>query len=188
MTFPSIQIRQTFARLGMDADLARIEQRQPKATFELRQVPAQLSIESPKGELSIDQSKAWDALGRGGVMEAMNRIYGQARDVFLQNLARNVEQGNRLAAIHKGGNPIAENAMELVFTFPEFNYYGPASYDNVDVYYTAHKPIIEVNQGGVELYTEVNRPELTAHRGKLDIYMLQYANVEIIPPVIDARI
>ncbi len=185
---PTIQIRQTFARLGLDADHAKMEQRQPKASIDMRQVPAALSIEQPKGQLTIDQSRAWDALGRSGILEAMTRIRSQASSVFLQNLARKVEQGNRLTQIHTGVNAIAENAKELFGTFPEFDYYGYASSDNVDIDYQVNAPIIDVNQGGVDLNVQANRPELLVQRGKLDIYMQQYASVEIIPPAIDARI
>lgn len=188
IAFPHIQIRQQYAKLGFDADPATMEQKQPKATFEMRYVKPKLDIVSPRGDLQIDQSKAWDAYGRGGHLAMMNRIYKEAHNVVMQGIARRVEQGNRLWAIHKGGNAIKENAKELVFQFPEFEYEGPAAYDNVDIHYTAQKPQINVERGRVELNTQVNRPELSVQRGKLDMYMQQYAKVEIIPPELDVQI
>jgi len=186
--FPSIQIRTTNAQLGYDREPVVFEQRQPRADVQMRQVSAQQSITSPRGELTIDQSRAWDALGVGPVREAMNRIYDQAQSIFLQNLARKVEQGNRLAAIHTGGNPIADNAQELLFSFPEFDYYGYASSGNVDFRYVAHQAIIDVELGGVEMQAQANSPELYARQGNMNFYMIQYAKVEIIPPEIDIRI
>ena len=188
ISFPQIRIRQQFARIGMDADLPRIEQRQPKADMEIRRENPKLHMTSPRGELEIDQSRAWAALGLGGILDAMNRIYGQVREIFLMNLQRKVEQGNRLTEIHTGVNAIAENARELLFRFPEIDYYGPASSDNVDIRYTARQPEIEVEPGTLDIQVRVNRPELVLHRGKLDIYMQQYAHVEIIPPQIDLRV
>jgi hypothetical protein len=185
---PTIQIRQTYAKIGIDADHAQLNQRQPKAGIDMKQVSAALSIEQPQGDLTIDQSKAWDALARAGVMEVMTRIRGNAQSVFLDNLAARVERGNRLARIHTGENAIAENAKNITFTFPEFNFSGYASPNNVDIDYTINRPIINIHQGGVDLNVQVNRPELNVQRGKLDIYMRQYGNVEITPPAIDARI
>ncbi|GCL73676.1 hypothetical protein PN4B1_36170 [Paenibacillus naphthalenovorans] len=188
VSFPSISIHQQFAQLGIDADHATLEQKQPKATYEMKRVPPKLQIESPRGDLQIDQSKAWDALNRGGHLETMNRIYSEAKNVALQGIARIVEEGNRLGNIAAGGNPIADNAQQLFFERFEFNFVGPAAYDNVDIHYTAKKPRIEVTDGLVEVNVQVNRPELNVSRGKLDIYMLQYPKVEITPPQIDLKI
>jgi len=186
--FPNIQIRQTYAQLGYNIERVQFEQKQPRADVNMQQIPAKLSITSPRGELTIDQTRAWDALGVGPVTEAMNRIYDQAQNLFLQNLARKVEQGNHLADIHTGANAIADNAQELLFSFPEFDYYGYASSGNVDLHYTAHEPIIDIELGGVELEAQANAPELFARQGMLNFYMLQYAKVEIIPPEIDMKI
>ncbi|MDQ1911279.1 DUF6470 family protein [Paenibacillus sp. GD4] len=188
VTFPQIQIRQQYAKLGMDADHAVIEQQQPKATYEMKRIPSQLDMKQPIGELTIDQSKAWDAYGKGGILTTMNRIYSQAESIALQGIARRVEQGNRLADIASKRNAIAENAKDLFFTFPEFDYAGPASYDNVDITYQARKPEIQVTDGRIDVNTHPNKPELSFQRGKLDMYMLQYASVEITPPAIDQTI
>jgi len=188
ITFPQIQIRQQYAKIGIDADHAVVEQRQPKPTYEMKYVKPELRIEQPLGDLSIDQTKAWGAYGRDGALASSNRIYDQLQGVYLQNLARKVEQGNRLADIPSATSAIAENAKELFLTFPELNYHGAASYDNVDIRYSPRKPVIEATDGRVEVNVRVNPPELTFHRGKLDIYMMKHASVEITPPLIDVRL
>ncbi|MDF2649359.1 MAG: hypothetical protein K0Q73_5164 [Paenibacillus sp.] len=188
VTFPQIQIRQQYAKLGIDADHAKLEQEQPKATYEMKRTPAKLEMSQPLGELNIDQSKAWDAYGRGGILTNMNRIYSQCENIALQGIASIVERGNKLADIASKRNAIAENAMDLFLTFPELNYAGPASYDNVDITYNVRKPEIQVTDGRIDVTTHPNRPELNVQRGKLDLYMLQHASIEITPPIIDSRI
>lgn len=187
-SIPQIQIRQIPARISIDADLGRQNIRQPRATQEMVTDLPRVEIRQPQGELDIDQSKAWDALGLGNTMESMRRIASQAHNVAMQGIVRIVENGNRLAQIHLDTNPIAEIAEQLTFDFVEFDYYGPASYDNVDVYYTARKPEIMPIEGKVNVRTHPNRPEIEYHRGKLDIYMSQYPKVEIIPPQIDMKV
>lgn len=189
MNFPKIQIQQTPAKLGIDADLGNFDMRQPRANFEMTQEAAKLNIHQQQGDLKIDQTRAWDALGLGPVLEANRRIYSQTKHVALQGIARIVENGNRMAAIHiNGANPIADIAEQLKFEHFEFDYYGEASFDNVDITYTAHEPEINVIGGKVNLNTQPNAPEISYNKGKLDIYMLQYPKVEIIPPLIDLKL
>lgn len=186
-SIPQIQIRQQPALIGIDADLGTQDIKQPKATYEMQIERPQQEIRQPQGDLQIDQSRAWDALGVGPVLQSMSRIYSQSKDIALQGIARIVENGNRMAAIHLHGNPIAEIAKQLTFEHPEFEYYGEAAYDNVDITYTANKAEINVIDGKVNVNAQVNPPEISYYRGKLDIYMRQYATVEITLPQIDFK-
>ncbi|MCL6459838.1 MAG: DUF6470 family protein [Gorillibacterium sp.] len=188
VTIPQIQIRQEYGRIGIDADLGTQEIRQHAPTMTIKTEPARLDIHSEPGELVIDQSKAWDALGVGSHLEMMSRIYTEAKNIGLQGIARIVERGNRLAAIQNKTNAIADIAQEEAFEEYDFNYFQPASIDNVDIYYTAHKPEIQFNQGGVDVNFQIQAPEINYNRGKLDIYMLQYPKLEIIPPQIDMKL
>jgi len=185
---PRIQIRQQFAKLGIDADIGRQELRQPPATLTMRTTPRKVTIIYRSPDLVIDQSRAWDALGLGGILEAMTRIRAQAKRVALDGIARIAEKGDRLAAIHLPTNAIADIAQEEAHRFYEFDYFGPASMDNVDIRFTTYKPEIHFSGGDVNIDVRVNRPVHNYYRGKLDIYMQQYAKVEIIPPQIDALI
>lgn len=187
-SIPTIQIRQYPAKLSIDADLGKQNIRQPRATMELQTEQPKVEIRQPRGELKIDQSKAWDALGLGNILESMHRIASEAHRVALQGVARIVDNGNRLAQIHLDTNPIADNAEQLRFEHFEFDYYGPASYDNVDITYRANKPEIQPVEGKVRLHTQPNKPEIDYIRGKLDIYMVQYPRVEFTPPQIDMKL
>ncbi|MEV5029663.1 DUF6470 family protein [Paenibacillus sp. LPE1-1-1.1] len=188
MQIPQIQIRQTPAILSIDADNGMQSLEQPQATVEMEQVRPEQHFTTTRSRLEINQDRAWDALGLGGNLETMSKIYSMASDMALRGLARIVEQGNRMADIHLGGNPIAEMARDWQRTFPEFDFSGEASYDNVDVSYTPAEVSIETTPGRVELNVQVNRPIHQYERGKLDIYMSQYSKVEIIPPQIDQLI
>jgi len=188
MPIPQIQIRQEYAKLGIDADLGVQDIKQPTATFELTTERPKLDIHSEKGVLYIDSSKAWDALGHGPFLETMNKIYSRAHEVVMQGIAKIVEDGNRMAAIQNGGNAIAEIAKEKGAEFFEFEFMGDASSGNVSMHYVPGKLDIQVKEGKVNIETHPNRPEINYTRGKLDIYMLQYPKVEIIPPQMDIKL
>ncbi|MNI66083.1 hypothetical protein D3C73_1216260 [compost metagenome] len=187
MSIPMIQIRQTPAQLGIDADLGTQDIRQPRATFEMTQEAAKLDMEQPRGDLEIDQRKAWDALGVGPYLEAAQRIYAQSKNAAMQGIARIVENGNMIGDLRNRSNPIADIAQQLTFDRSEFDYYGDASYDNVDITYTANKPVINVSRGQINLNARLNPAEIEYNRGKLDIYMMQYPKIEFIPPEIDLK-
>jgi hypothetical protein len=186
---PIVQIRQQFAKIGIDADLGTQLIEQPRATMEMKRIPPRQSIEQPRGVLEIDQSKAWDALALCGTLEMLHRIYDQGPAIALETIARIAQTGDRLAAIHLPGDPIPEIAAEQSrVVFGEYQFAGPASYDNVDITYTARKPIIEVQDGEWQVRIQANPVKHTYIRGKLDIYMRQYPSVTFIPPQIDVRV
>jgi hypothetical protein len=188
-SIPQIQISQQYAKLGIDADLGRYEMKQPRPTLELEQPQAKVEMRQPQGELKIDQSRAWDALSRTNILEVMHRIYGQARELAMKGTARIVEDGNRMAAIHKSkADAIPELAMDVRVSFPEMVYAGEASFDNVDISYTARRPEINITPSPVHSRAQLNPPQVDYYRGKLDIYMLQYNKVEITPPAFDTRV
>lgn len=189
LPIPQVKYNITNIQIRIDADLGQFSIQQPRPTQEIEQVPAKLDIRQKNGDLTIDQSKAWDALARTNILEVNQRIYSQAREIALQGIAKIVEKGNRLAAIHLGGNPIAEMAQDVTVSFPEMNYAGEASYDNVDISYRANKPEIQVQEGGAQITARVNPPEMQYERGKFDFSVQQYPKIEFIPPPqIDTRL
>ncbi|WP_284643216.1 DUF6470 family protein [Paenibacillus silviterrae] len=190
MTIPQIQIRQTPARLSIDADPGRLEMKQPKATFELKTIPGRLQIESGPGQLIIDNSAWHDALGVGNHLESMSRIYSTCKQIALEGIANRVAQGNRMAAIHTGENVIASLARESTKDVDnyQFMYMGPASFDNIDIRYEPTEVNIQVEEARVQKNIEMNPADIQYHLGKRDIYMAQYPKVEIIPPNMDIKI
>jgi hypothetical protein len=185
---PQLQFRSENASYRIDADLGEQQITQPRPTQEIQQVNAQLDIKQPKGTMEIDQSKAWDALGLAKNTEVMLRIYSGARDVWLQGIAKRVEDGNRMWAIHEGGNPIADMGQDFRVNFSEMNFAGEPSYDNVDIHYERANPDIQVQEGGAKITARVNAPEISYQRGKFDFQMLSYAKIEFTPPQIDTKL
>jgi len=188
LPFPQIQMRQQYAQIGIDADPAEQSIEQPRPTYEMKRVEPELQIRNPSGHFEIDQSRAWDGLGIGSHMRTMSRIYSSASDMALQGLARIVEQGNRMADLTNPGNPFVEFAKDWNRSYQHFDIRGPASFDNVDVEYVRGDFSYDAIPGRIEVNARVNAPNIDSIRGKLDIYMLQYNRLEIIPPMIDIGI
>jgi hypothetical protein len=187
MSIPQIQIRQQYALIGIDTQPGRLQIQQPQATMEIRQTPAELRISQPMGHFEINQDRARDALGIGNHLETMQKIYSKASDIALEGVARVVEEGNQLAAIHLKGNPIADNAANWQSTSPDFDVRGPASFDNVDIQYIPGQLSMDASPARVDINVQVNPPVISYQRGTVDIYLRQKPDLQIIPPQIDIR-
>lgn len=188
MNLPSIEIRQQFAKIGMESSRASMKIEQPRADLSIQTTRPEVSIESPRGELTIDQSRAWDALAIGDHLQSMNQIYSEIKNIVMQTIGKIVDEGNQLAAIHRDTNAIADIAQDITIDFFELNFAGYASVDNVDISYTARKPEIEVNLGSVNLEVQRHDPIISSEPAKLNIYMLQHNKLEIIPPQLDIKV
>lgn len=187
MLQPILQIRQTPAVIGIDADLGSFSINQPKAEVNISTTAGKWDIQTFKPELSIDQSRAWAAYNGGNMFEMNKRIYSGIQQLYLQGIARKVEQGNRMVEFFKPANSIADvyGTDTEPNSFPEMR--GPASFDNVDVHVKTRAPQIGFSPSKVNIKVNVHRPEIEYTRGKLDIYMQQYASLQFIPPEVDAQ-
>ncbi|HEY2494679.1 MAG TPA: DUF6470 family protein [Paenibacillus sp.] len=184
---PILQIRQTPGIIGIDADRGQYSIQQPRADMDLSTQPAQLEIHQYQPKLKIDQSAAIAAYNGGSVIEMNKRIYSGNEQVFLQNMANRVKQGNDLAAIHISGNTFANIVGTDTGSIPLPEFRGPASVDNVDVDFEIRALETSYQPAAVNLNVQVNRPAVEYTRGKLDIYMQQHPSVQFTPPEVDMK-
>lgn len=182
-----LQIRQKPAVIGIDADAGHFSITQPKAEVRITTTPGELTVQSSRPELTIDQSRARAAYNGGSMLDMNKRIYSGIQQLYLQGLAKRVEQGNRMAEFFKPGNTIAEvyGTDTEPNSFPEIR--GPASYDNVDIHFETRAPQISFRAAHVDIQVERHRPETEFTRGKLNIYMQQYASIQFIPPEVNVQ-
>ncbi|WP_342480743.1 DUF6470 family protein [Paenibacillus sp. FSL L8-0340] len=183
-----LQIRQTPAIIGIDADPGTFSMSQPKAEVNVTTTPGELNVQSFRPELTIDQTRAHAAYNGGSVLDMNKRIYSGIQQLYLQAIARRMEQGTRMAEFFKPGNTIAEvYGMDTEpNSFPEPC--GPASYDNVDIHFETRAPQISFRAAEVDIQVERHRPETEYTRGKLNIYMQQYASIQFIPPEVNVKL
>lgn len=188
MLQPILQIRQTPAVIGIDADPGAYSISQPKAEVNVTTTPGQLTVQSTQPELTIDQSRAWAAYNGGNMFDMNKRIYSGIQQLYLQGIAKKVEQGNRMAEFFKPGNTIAEvyGTDTEPNSFPETR--GPASYDNVDIHFETRAPQVNFRAAHVDIRVERRSPEIEYTRGKLNIYMQQYATIQFFLPEINVQL
>jgi len=184
----SIQMRQQFAKIGIESEPGRYEIKQPRPNFEMNTKHPKLVATYHRGELTIDSTRAREAFGKGNVFQFTRLMAQEGQRLALEGIGRRVDEGNRMKAIHTGQNAIADIAYDSVFRDFKINYEGPFTPDPVDVTYTAVEPDMQFEPGSVSVQSSPNPPQIQYHVGKVRVYLQQKASLEITPPVIDQTV
>lgn len=182
---PQIQIRQQPTVMEFQSQSAGISIRQPRPDMEITTSQAKMDINQPRPDMEIDQHQAWRAYNGGTALEMNQQIYSELPALFLEGLAKRVEQGNQLAKFHLPGNSIAEVYGSDWKRDPFVEYRAPASYDNVEIHVRRNPPVITIDPVAPQITAQANDPEIDFHPGNLSIQVKQYASIQIIPPQID---
>lgn len=187
MLQPVVQIQQTFSLIGLQTTPSSWSITQPKAELEITTSPGEWRIRQASGELTIDQSQARAAITGGTYSELSQRIYSGIEQLWLQGIAKRMEQGERMANIQNQGNTIAEvygNDWQPV-SFPETR--APASIDNVRIHYRAKPVEIQYRKAEVSIQFKTYQPEINFTKANLDIYLRQKPSLSFIPPELDIQ-
>lgn len=179
MNIPKLQISQTYGSISIRQDHGGLEIKQPRAKVEMITENPRLEIERSEGNLSIDQSKAWAAYGMINPIELTTSIAEQARNMGYQAIAKKAQDGDRLAAIHRSTDVIAELAHEKFFQSHELRIAKEASYDNVDVYYTPDQLTFRPIKGSVNIQIDPQKPTIEYIPSQVTIGMERYPSIQI---------
>lgn len=180
MQMPQIRMESQMARIGIKQTPAFIEQEQPKADLSIEQPKADVSMRTIKGKLTIDQSQAWEEMNLMSTRR-LNEIHaGEGMRAISEGTARRAEQGAELINIHNGVNMFAEQAIQnghppmKTLSFK----YVPSPLA-VKIHYERGEIQMDVQENKPVIDVRINKPELTFHRGGVDITMERYAQLKI---------
>ncbi|MBO1001543.1 DUF6470 family protein [Pseudogracilibacillus auburnensis] len=180
MQFPQLRLESQMARIAIEQTPARIEMKQGKAHLSIQQPKAEVSMRTMKGKLTIDQTQAWEEMNLMSTRRLNELHADEGLRAASEGTARRAEQGVELLNIHTGVDIIAEQAVQnghpptktLSFTYIPSPLAVKFHYERGDVQMDVQerKPIID---------SQINKPELTFHRGGVQISMEQYAQLKI---------
>ncbi|MBB6216414.1 hypothetical protein HNQ80_002514 [Anaerosolibacter carboniphilus] len=175
-----LRITSTPALIGINTIPWKVEIQQPKADVELNTQHPKVEIHSEQVQVQIDQSKCFSEAGLKPISELSKENADLGHQKVMEGIARRVRQGHELAAIHKGGNPIASHAAENAFHLDdkEFTFdLIPKSRPKID--FIGGTVDINVIEGKVDMEVQVNKPIIDFTRGKVEIYLRQRNSIQI---------
>lgn len=183
-----VQYSQTLGLIGLQTTPGRLEMNQPKADLQITTTPGKWNIHQSSAEVSIDQSKARAVYTGGSYPEMSQRIYSGIEQLWLQAIAKRMEQGERMANFHKPGNSIAEvyGTDWQPVSYPEIR--ETPAYDNVDINVTPSPVQMEYSAGEVHFQAEQHAAEYRYTPAKVEIYMRQMPSLSFTPQVLDTQV
>ncbi len=173
-------INTTPALIGISTTPGKLSIQQPKADVSMHTEHPKVEIDNKFPKVKIDQYECFAERGMKNYLDLTKETVQLAKQSAMQGIERRVRQGNELAAIENGRNPIARQAEENAFELfnKEFGLdFIPKSRPRIEL--IEGKPKITVHEGKVNIDVKVNKPIINYTRGKVDIYLRQKNSIDI---------
>lgn len=165
-----LNIRSTYAQIGMRTQQGYFDIRQPKAEMHLGKPPAKLDLKTTPGRVEISRDKFWASLGNDSILRLSAKWAQEAQQRGQEGISRIAREGDRIAAA--GGRDsgvfasiaranIQPKEKEVILKRP----------DPPEITFIPAK--VE-NRTRVEPLDVTIRPqavELNYHRAKVDVYL-----------------
>lgn len=182
MQLPRLEMHNTFAQIGISQEQATTEMRQPWAEVRMNQPQPEVEYYIKEGELHIDQTEAFADANLMHPFRNIREWVQRCKQIAIQNLAKTVQEGNRLMKIEDySGTIIPQLAKEASEPEPkEFTLgYIPESADKVKFYYYPGELKIDVKENDFFVKITPRKPIIKFHPGNLQIYLRQKENLKI---------
>lgn len=182
MQLPRLEMHNTFAQIGMSQEQSSIEMRQPWAEVRMNQPQPKLNYDIELCEVHIDQTEAFADANLMHPFRNIREWVQRCRQIAMQNLIKEVKEGNRLMEIENQSGTIIPQLAKEASTPPQKEIglkYVPGSLDKVKFYYYPGdlKIIMEDNDFFVNITPR--KPIIKVNPGDLNIYLRQKENLEI---------
>lgn len=171
-----LNISQQYAKLDINTTRPVLNLQATSPQIQIDSEPAKLEIRQAKGELEIDNTPYRYSIGIKNIQE-MARDNAQAgRQTALETIGRIAEEGNRLASIENGGNPIADMAAESsIVEAPEITW---SHIEPPNINYRMTPAQIEVTPGKLDINLQRGTVDSNLQRGTVDIRIGQYQSIK----------
>ncbi len=110
-----LSIRTTPLVLSYEIKNAQLNMTQKEGRFEGRTILPEIRIKTTNPKLKIDQSECFNEAGSKTNSALLDEYISYSNSMHMKGLERVVSQGNELAKIENGGNPIPSQAEYNVF-------------------------------------------------------------------------
>jgi len=180
----ALEIRQTFAKIGIRTTPGRLEIKTRDARLEMRRIQPKLNISSEPARVEIDQYESFASMGLKGVLDFTAEAAYLGKRQVMDYISKKSSDGRRLAAIHRGGNPIADIARRNALQVRRFGLdFIPKARPRITVREGELKIEPETNENGMIKAVEAKYipgdVEINYIRGKVEIYLRQKASISI---------
>lgn len=171
-----IQISQTMGQIGIRVEKANIEIKNSQPKFNIEHKPAKFHISEKSPKFKLDQSHYLVASGNMTTLFLSSTRFEKARKMTMDAIKRIADEGDILMQIENKGSPISDIAIEN--TTKEVSLTVAPMPQN-DIVWEKGFFELEWSPHEIDIKWEVNEPEITATRHKVEVYMKQWPSIDI---------
>ena len=172
-----LEINTRFGRLGINTTDALIDIKTRMPAVEVRSKPPRVRIDTQHVQVSIDQKQCFAEVGLKPADVLAKEMAQKSRSKGLKAIADIARKGDTLARVDK--NPNAIPALAKSITGKRLDYTVAALPKSRPKISFIGGIDINWDMGYVRLQASTAKPEITATRAGVDVYMLQKAAVDI---------
>lgn len=173
----TLQIEQTYAKLGMQNQNAKLQLETTRPELMINTEPAKVEISGGKSTLSIDQTALRYSFGLKNVTDFGRDNAKSGMEALANWVGQIAAEGARLAQIEKGGNPIAEMAREK--TIKPLIDLTWAPLEKPDIRFELIPLRFDVTPAKLDIQIKLGEVKNETIPGKLDIYLAQKNSITI---------
>lgn len=177
----NINISQTPIKLDITRTPFSLEMQSQRANIDLKQNHVEVNIETQKPEVEIDQYESFASVGFKNNIDLIKEAAERGKSKALEYASKKASDGDRLAAIHLGGEPIADMAERESFSNTEVNIASlPSARPQIEVKGYIN---IDFTRGGGEMYDAVDvdytppQQSVEFTPSKINIAIAQYNSI-----------
>lgn len=182
MDIPGIQIQQQFARLGTDIDAHQLEIDERRDNLDISTDSPQVEIDVRPVDIETDMTEMYQDIGLYNFRDRMQIRVQESMEVAHEAIARYGEVGDRLMDFQN--NDISDIAFEEMLdddVTVDIGYISPPEFSvqPAEVQISLRRAEYEARS---QMAGELNRPAYRFESGRVNIYLRQNSELEIIPP------
>lgn len=182
LQFPPLDISIQFAQIGIQQHKPNIEVKQQLADLEIRQSQPEMDIKKSKGKLIIDQSEAFADADLKSPLRRTKEQADKAKQVVLQDIAKEISEGNRLMKIEShDNNTIPKIAKEQSEPPPKYANikFIPETPEKVKIDYIPSEIDITFRFNKTIVKAQPKSPSITYHPWDINIYLKQKPSIHL---------
>lgn len=178
-----LSITQNYARIGIDRNPSRLEMESQNARLELRQKHAKVNIKTDLPRVEIDQYEAFASAGLKNFLDLTKDAAQRGQQQAIEYIGKLAGDGDSLAAIERGGDPIIQIALRDAYPEHEFNIdfipkVGPKITVKGSVQLDPERNAEGVNHGVEGNFTPAN-VNINYTPAQVNVFLKQYASIQM---------
>lgn len=172
-----LNISQQYAKIDITTKRADMGLTTTRPQLNIDTEPATVEIHQPQGELEIDWEPYRASFGIKNNSEFARDCADLGRQTALETIGRMAEEGNRMAQIESGEDPMVAMAAESTLTSPVEVVW--SHLEAPAIHYTAHQPEFNPTRGQVNTELIRGTVNMNFQPAQVNIRMAQYPSVRM---------